>query len=381
LKGLAFLERGEAYFRIHYYYEAKTVFSLFLKNFSNSTQVTRANFGLAQSLVGIGSLAEALSYYEKSGEGSIVIFGKANTLHRLGRLEEAHQLYLKGIARDKMYFLSSPEHIFYYGENLQQRGNDQEALQYLTSNIEDPIYKKKADLVLGRIAFKARKFDEAQKLFSSALSSPDIPTRQEALFYLAETHVGIGKKTQARQEFQEYWYKYPAGKAFEDVLIKLGKLDLEEGGFEKAKVWIKALSFRSPLKEKTLTELEWFSLHLKDNDPDRMVSLWNFIGHKLLHISREPFLLIMTAALKGKGKPYLELQQWLAKNGSDPVKIQSLIALAQIQVDTGNLEAAREGLRSLQSLKVTGDEILRLEARIRYARMDHGAVSQRLLSL
>ena len=112
--------------------------------------MTRANLGLAQSLTGMGCLPEALQYYEKAGEGSGVIFAKANILHRLGRLEEAHQLYLKGIAADKTYFLSFPEHIFYYGENLQQMGKDQEAVQYLTSKMGDPIFEKKADLVLGR---------------------------------------------------------------------------------------------------------------------------------------------------------------------------------------------------------------------------------------
>ena len=50
-------------------------------------------------------------------------------------------------------------------------------------------------------------------------------------------------------------------------LLKLGKLDLDEGRFEQANRWIKELSFRSPLKEKTLTELEWFFLQLKEKDP------------------------------------------------------------------------------------------------------------------
>ena len=381
LKALAFLERAEAYFRIHNYYEAKTVFSLFLQNFNKSDQVTRANIGLAQSLARIGSLAEALPYFEKAGEGSEVLFGKANILHRLGRFEEAHRQYLKGISGDKLYFLNSPEHIFYYGENLYQMGNDQEAFQYLTSNIADPIFKKKADLVLGRMALKTRKLEEASKLFSSALTARDALTRQEALFYLAETQAMSGNKAQARQEYQEYWAKYPAGKDYEEVLIKLGKLDLEEGRLEQSNRWIKELACRSPLKEKTLKELEWFLLRLKEKAPLQMVALWNFIGPKLLNISREPFLLIMTAALKGQGKPYLELQQWLAKNGSEPVKIQSLVALVQFQVDTGNLGAANEGIRTLRSLKVAGDEILRLEARIGHAKMDYVTACERLLSL
>ncbi len=82
-----------------------------------------------------------------------------------------------------------------------------------------------------------------------------------------------------------------------------------------------------------------------------MVSLWNFIGSKLLNISREPFLLIMATALKGKGKPYIELQQWLAKNGSERVRSQSLMALVQVQVDTGNLGAAHGRNPAAEELK------------------------------
>jgi tetratricopeptide (TPR) repeat protein len=112
-----------------------------------------------------------------------------------------------------------------------------------------------------------------------------------------------------------------------------------------------------------------------------MISLWNFIGPKLLNISREPFLLIMATALKGQRKPYLELQQWLAKNGSEPVKVQSLAALVRVQVDAGNLGEAMEGIRTLRNLKAAGDEIIRLEARIDYAKMDYAAACERLLSL
>ncbi|MBI4766016.1 MAG: tetratricopeptide repeat protein [Deltaproteobacteria bacterium] len=381
LKALAFLERAEAYFRIHNYYEAKTVFNLFLKKYGQSNQVTRAHLGLAQSLARIGNFSEALLYFEKAGEGPVALLGKADVLHRLGRFEEAHLQYLKGIAGDKHYFLNSPEHLFYYGENLFQMGNDQDALQYLTSNMADPSFKKKANLVLGRLALKTRKFEEASKLFSSALTAPDTLTRQEALFYLAETQASAGHKTQARQGYQEYWAKYPAGKDYEEALIKLGKLDLEEGRLEQSDRWIKELSCRSALKEKTLKELEWFLLKLKEKAPLRMVSLWNFIGPKLLNISREPFLLLMTAALKGQVKPYLELQQWLAKNGSEPVKIQSSVALVQYQVDTGNLGGAKERIRTLRTLKVAGDEILRLEARISHAQMDYATACERLLSL
>jgi tetratricopeptide (TPR) repeat protein len=92
----------------------------------------------------------------------------------------------------------------------------------------------------------------------------------------------------------------------------------------------------------------------------------------------------MAEALKGKERPYIELHRWLAKNGSEKVKIQSSIALVRYYVDTGNLGSALEGIRSLKALRVfktPEDEILRLEARILHAKMDYGTASERLLSL
>jgi tetratricopeptide (TPR) repeat protein len=381
LRALAFLERAEAYYRFQNYYEAKIVFGLFLKNFSYSDQVQRANLGLAQSLAKIGYWKEALVFFEKAGEGPTAIFGRADALHRLGRLNEAHQVYQKGIAGYKPYFLNSPEHLFYYGENLFQMGNDQEALQLLTSNIGDPVFRKRADLVLGQMSLKNRQWEKAQKFFSAALASTEPLTRQEALYYLAETLATTGNKTQSRQIFQEYWSKFPAGKTYEEVLIRLSKMDLEEGRLEQADRWIKELGFRSSLKEKTLSEMEWYLLRLKEKDPSRMVSLWNFIGHKFLQPFREPFLMIVAAALRGRGKPHFELLQWLSKNGSEPVKINSLSDLVRLQIEAGNTVAALEGIRSLKGLKEAGDEVLRLEARVFYARMDYGTASERLLSL
>src|SRR4030042_234935 len=268
LKALSLLERAEGYLRIKYYYEAKTVFSIFLKNFNQFKYSSRANLGMAQSLAGIGLLPEALFYSEKAGEEVEAVFGKANILHRLGRLKEAHETYLKGISEDKLYFLNSEELLFYYGKNLQQMGNDQESVSYLNSKkIVDPILKKKADLALGLIALKARKYAEAQNFFYSALSSLDACTKQEAIFRLAEAHLGAGNKREARQKLQEYRLKYPAGKEYEDSLLRLGKLELEEDRSAQAVGWLKELDLRSSLKRETLTELERVFLRLREKDP------------------------------------------------------------------------------------------------------------------
>jgi len=381
LKELALLERAEGYLKINNYDEAKLLYSLFLTNFNKSKYLEKANLGLAQSLAGIGLLPEALKHYDKAGDRIETIFGKANILHRQGLVKEADEFYSKGILKNKIYFLNSEEILFYYGENLHQMGKDEESIQYLTKTIKNQSFKKKAELVLGQISLKARKYDEAQKYFYSALSSPDRLVRQEALFYLAEAHLGMGKKNEARQILQEYRLKYLSGKAHEEVLLKLAKLDMEGERFDQAAGWIRELILHSSLKKEILMELEGIFLRLKEKDPPRMVSLWNSMGQKFLDPSREPFLMIMTEALKGTGKPFSDLCQWLGKHGSEKVKIRSLIALVNYQVEVGDFNSASDGLKSLKHFKVSGDELVRLEARIFYAKLDYGAASDRLLSL
>ncbi len=379
LKELALLERAEGYHRIKNYYEAKTVYKIFLTQFNQSKYLGKAHLGAAQTLSALGLLPESLENYEKAGKGQDAIFGRANILHRLGRLKEADAAYSEGVSMGKKYLMQSGEALFYYGENLHQMGRDQESLQYLVLSLKDPVFKNKSEVALGRVALEARKFDEAQKYLKSALTSSDPKLGQEALFHLAEAQSGAGKNLEARQTLQEYRWKYPNGKKSEEVLIKLAKLDMQGERFEQAGGWIKALGLRSSLNKETLTELEGFFLKIKDKDPNQIASLWASIGKKLLQTSREPFLLVMAESLKGTGK--LELLQWLAKNGAEKVKIQSLIALVQYYVEAGNQDLALEGLKALRNHKVTGDQILRLEARILHARMEYRAASERILSL
>ncbi|MBI5607153.1 MAG: tetratricopeptide repeat protein [Deltaproteobacteria bacterium] len=379
LKELAFLERAEGYHRIKNYYEAKTVYKIFLTQFNQSKYLGKAHLGAAQTLSALGLLPESLEHYEKAGKGQDAIFGRANILHRLGRLKEADAAYSEGISRGKEYLMQSGENLYYYGKNLQLMGREQESVQYLALSLKDPVFKNNSEVALGQVALKARKFDEAQKYLKSALTSSDTKIGQEALFNLAEAQSGAGKINEARQTLQEYQWKYPAGKNYEDILIKLARLDIQGERFEQASGWIKALSLRSPLKKETLSELEGFFLKMKEKDPNRMASLWGLVGQKLLNTSREPFLLVMAESLQGTGK--LALLQWLVKNGSGRVKIQSLITLVQYYVEAGNQDLALEGLNALKNHKVTGDQILRLEARILHARMEYRAASERILSL
>ncbi|MEW6184202.1 MAG: tetratricopeptide repeat protein [Thermodesulfobacteriota bacterium] len=381
LKALALLERAEAYFRFKNFHEAKMVYSLFFSHFGMSAHLSRAHLGMANSLTALNILDKALGHYEQAGETAATFLGKAVVLHRLGRFQEAHDYFVKGTSLSKALFDQNPEFLFAFGENLLELGRDKEALDYLTSKRLDPVYKKKGELVMGRMALQAGNYLEAQKFFESALTSSDPSTKQQALYLLAETYVTTRKTAQARQALWEYWSKYPGGRHYESVLLMLAKIDLAAGREERSSRWLKELGTRSHLQEKTLLELEGLLLHLKDKDPRLMGSLWNIMGKRFLQVSREPFLLLMAKALKGSGESFVRLHQWLAQNGSEPVRMQSRVALIRQQIESGRLEEASRALSSLKTTKVPREEQLRLEAALLQARGDYRQVAKVLLSI
>jgi tetratricopeptide (TPR) repeat protein len=380
-KEQAFLERAEFLLRLKNFDEARIIYKLFLDQFKKSRYREKAFLGIAQSLAGSGLFSEALKYYEKAGDRPEAVFGQAAMLHRLGRLKEADDRFAKGISRDKVYFLSSEALLFYYGENLRQMGKDDQARQYLTSKKEDPVLRKKADIALGLISLKSGKYEEAQKYFSTALSCPDRLVRQEALFYSAESQLGLGRKKEAEQLLQKFRLSYPSGQAYDQALLKLVRLGLEEGRIEQAGAWIREWVFRSSLKKETFGELESILSSLREKDPPRLVSLWKSLGPKIFGLASESFLINMAETLKGSGRPYLELQQWLADHGSEKAKVSALAALAGYQADSGLFDQAQGNIRLLKNLKNSGDETLRLEARIRKAQGDFGAAAERLAAL
>jgi tetratricopeptide (TPR) repeat protein len=380
-KALVLLERAEANLRLKYFDEAKWIYSLFFNQFSNSPDLPRAHLGIAQCLTALNALDEALPHYEQAGGTAAAFLGKALTLNRLGRFPEARDYFIKGITLNKALFEHNQEFILAFGENLLQLGYEQEAMTYLLSKRFDLIFKKKAELALGVMAFKTGNFPEAIKFFESAQTTSDQSTREQALSGLGETYLKSGKTAQARQAFGEYWSRYPGGKQYERALLILGKLDLEVGRAEAAGRWLKELGTRSHLQEKTLLEIEALLLHLKEKDPRLMGSLWSVLGPRFLQVSREPFLLLIAEGLKGSGKPYLLLQQWLAQNGSESVRMQSRAALVRHQIETGRLKEAGQALSSLKGTRLPKEEQLRLEAALLRARGEYRQASRILLSM
>jgi tetratricopeptide (TPR) repeat protein len=381
MKEMALLERADGYFRISNFYEAKMTYGLFLKEYTQSRYGERANLGMAKSLIRIGMFPEALAYYDRSGHRGEVAIGKANLLQQLGRTKEAQEWYQKGISLDKTLFMGAEENLLGYGENLQQLGKDQEAQQYLSLNYKNPTLKIKADFNLGLISLKSKKWDEAQKYFQSALSGTDRKVRKEALFYLAESQWGAGKKQEAYKLYLEYRQTYSAEPINETVFFKLAKGDLEEGRWEKAAGRIKESVFRSKFNKENGSEIEGLISQLKHQAPEMISPLWKAVAPKFLPVASEPFLVSLAEGFKKDEIAYFEILRWLSQHGSEKTKQKSIVNLAFFQIGRGNLNEAMGTLKLMGKGKVSKDEMLRLEARMYYAKKDYPSAVERFLAL
>ncbi len=380
MKEVALIERAETYLKMRYFYEARSSFNLFIRNYPASLILGRAYQGVAQSLAETGSLKEALAYYEKSGNAPELLLAKANTLHRLGMHREAEKVYAAVLEKNTSLVKGSEESIYYLGENYRLLGKTSDAEAWL-KDVKSQLFKPKADLSLGMLALQQGKHDDAMKSFSSVLGSQDRESARQALLAMADMEIKAGKKTEAKVRLEEIRIKYPYGKVYEQSLLRLARVLMQEGNYEKAGQSLSELAFSSSVKKEALEDFEKLLIEVRTKDKDLFLKLWKAGGPLLLDASREKFLLDVANDLKGAGKPYLDLMQYLAKYGTESAKTKSTAALAEYHFGRGELDKADENLRKLKGMKGVVEEMIRLEARLAFLKKDYKTASEKLLQL
>lgn len=379
-KEIALLESGNSYNRMRYFYEAQSAFRIFIKNFPDSPHTAKAYLGIAKSTEGIGKLREALEYYNKAEDIPDALFGKANILHRLGMIKDAGEFYIRAILRDNSYLPRNPDALYYYAENLRARGKFEEARKNLSS-IREPLFRGKAEISLGLIALESGKVDAASKHFKTAMSFPEINVKRQALLNLAVIQEQSGKINEAMAVYEEIRNKYPYGRDYDEALLRLSRVYRKSERFNDAVSVLKELVFRmSPMKE-AIDEFEAIIHHVKTKDREQFLALWKSVSPWLLDSSREKFLLQMSDALRGTGRPFFDLHRFLAKHGSEEGKVKGLSTLARFYADMGDNATAEEYLRRVRPFKKSGDEVLRIEARMLYAKKDLKGTVEKILAL
>lgn len=380
LKELAYIERADTYLKIRYFDEARYYYAIFIKRFPQSEYISRAYLGLAKALFGLGEFQESIGYFDKSKDTAEAIFGKANALQAVGKVDEASVVYNIAISKWSSYIKESEESIFYLGENYRSRGRLHDAKSYL-SLLRQGSYKERATLSLGGIAIEESKIDSAMKHFILALSSRNLNIRRSALINIAKLEIRSGNIDKAKSVLNEIRNKYPYGRDYDDAMLMLSSLYVNEDRFKDAISVLNEIIFRINPSNDALNEMEKILSIVKEKDKGQFINAWRFVGKWLINKSREGFLIDITPSLRQYGKPFFDICNYLIRFGSDAAKTKAFIMLADFYISIGDINNASKYIGMLRDIRYAGDDILRLQARLLYATNQYDAAIEKLNSI
>ncbi len=371
------LERAEAYMKIGYYSEASLIFKIFLKTFPDSIYKERVYQKLADSLYMIGLFNEAIESYEKAGNTYRALYGKANSLHAIGKIKEAHELYMALMKKDRKYLESSQESLYTLGENFRLLGEYPVARIYFNL-VKDSPWKYRAYKSLGLIDSEEGRFDTAIKYFKSSLLSPEKNIIRQSLLGLADVSIKRGRTEEAKSLLLQIKERYPYGKEYDEALYLLSQIYKKEGRLKNAVTLLKELIFRQTPDKRALDEFEVLLLEAENNNIEDFLTLWRSVGNRLLEPSRSQSLLKIAKALRYSGKDYLQLCTWLSKYGSEEVKPESNLLISGFYADLGDTKKA---IKYLKGIKQEDDRILRVKLKIYLIEEDYKNATQTALRI
>lgn len=366
LKEQALFERGDIYIKLGFLYEARADYLIFIRDFPSSRYIEKAHFGLAESLSGIGSFSEAIEHYKQAGKQTEVLFGMANTLQKIDRVEEAKKAYDEALAVDKTYPKSSPETYFLIGENMRMSGDMENAKKQL-SLIESGSFKDNASISMGLIAMEESNTHEAVRQFKSAALSKDQKVKVQALFNLSLAYLKEGKFKEATASLEEIRHNHIDSNMYKDTLLVLSKIFKKGGRVKEAVSLLKELVYGKQPPADAFSTLEEIVLETSEKsaqDDLTLVKLWNEVGQWLVDETREEFLLKVAKRLRHEGKPFIDLCSWLVENGSQHARGKAAADLADYYNGIGNAEMSRDYINIAKDSKEAGDAVLRVEAKV-----------------
>jgi len=190
LEEMALLLAAEAEFSAGYRFEAKNSCVIFLKKFPNSNLGGRVRILLGRSLASTGRHREAIRQFEMVGNTPEALFGKANTLQRMGMTAEATRAYSLAKAKDVEFPDRDDDTRLWMGENYRLSGMPSRA-KNLLSKVKAPENLEYAAFGLAEIAARGSKSDSVILRFEKLASSKN---RKLANGHTARRRPGGGKR-------------------------------------------------------------------------------------------------------------------------------------------------------------------------------------------
>ncbi|MCX8031420.1 MAG: tetratricopeptide repeat protein [Thermodesulfovibrionales bacterium] len=374
-----FFERAQTYANNKYYDEAILSYRIFLRRFPESRLRQEAFLGLAESFYNIGNFTEALNFYQKIGTSNSALYGKANALHSMGRVAEAHDIYLSLIQKGDKGYLNSQQTAYSIGENFRLMNKLSYAKVYLAL-VKDYPLKYKADLSNALIAMSENRVDMAIKFFDLASQSPDRDIKRKVLLYQAELYLKENKTEEAKSKLTQIRNKYPYGKDYDEAVLKLAQIYKKEGSLHESASLLRELVFRKKPLKAALDEFELLLIEAKNRNQNDLINLWKNVGQWMLEPSRSDFVKKILPYLKSERNIYLNICKWLIKNGSNENKMFAKLLIAELYAELGDLKTATA---YLQDIKLTeqNDEIRRINSRILHLKGENEKALSELLNI
>ncbi len=364
LKKVALFERGRAYLKGGFYYEAASNFKLYIRIYPKAENIQKAYIYYAQALLMSGRYQEALRYFKaiklKRPE---VVFGKAEVFHRIGLYRTASGLFKKGIKDYPRYIQSHPDVMLSYAENLFKIGKFEKAKPFYYLLTETPL-KEKAYIGLGEIALREGDLDSALMHFKRAQNSADRVIKRKALLNIGLIMIKKGMTKEAINNFLILRENYPYTPEAKRALLELSRLYRKKGDFLKAEKYLKEIIFGNSPSDEALRELELLVLDTIRKDRKSFLKTWQECGRFLMTIKRQKTLLKVARALIDEGGDFLKVYNFLIRNGNKSIRESSICELALFYGRLGNIKKLLSLYKKLGPVKKSNDEIKRVKAYI-----------------
>jgi len=380
LEEMALLLSAEAEFSAGYRFEAKNSCVIFLKKFPNSGLEGRVRILLGRSLASIGRHREAIRHFEMAGNTPEALFGKANTLQRMGMTAEATRAYYLAKVNDAEFPDRDDDTRLWLGENYRLSGMPSRA-KSLLSRVKAPENLEYAAFGLAEIAARGSKSDSVILRFEKLASSKNRKLGRMATLRAAELEAANGKLAEAARRLEELIAKYPYTAEYDQAMLLLAQVRVTKGDSEAAMPLLLRLVARpSAMRAKALDEMERTLLAARAKGSGYLASIWNACGHWLMDPSREATLIAVADELRGTAS-YEGLSQWLSRYGSNLVRARYLERQAAQYAVAGDINGIRNSLQGLKNLGVSEDSMLRTEGYLKFAEKDYAGAEKALLSL
>lgn len=378
-KELLLLERADTYLKLRYYSEAALWYRIFIKNFPAFRNISAVQQNLGDALYRLGFFDEALLHYEKAGDSPQALLGKANSMQAKGKTGSAHDIYMNLVSTHRDFINSSDEALYNVGENLRLMGKQADAKIYLNS-IKTPEVKSLANFSLGLIEMDGMAYASAVKDFELAAQAVDAKGRRKALLHLADAYIQLGKKDEAKLRLLEIKNKYPYGKDYDEAMLRLARFYKDEGKVDAALPIFKELIFRRSPEVNAVNEFEAMIVEAKEKNTEEFLKLWKLVGHWLLDPARSETLLSIAKGLRPEGAPFVKLGRWLLKYGTESVKDQMRLELADFYADLGDAAIASKYLKEVKAAG-KNDAVLRVNAKIYRMNAENKKAAETVLSI